>query len=50
MTYSQITAFDLLIESKPKTHTVFPPPTGPSLKATHEQKQRRPPPNGKDTC
>jgi len=39
MTYSQFTAFDLLNEGKSKTH--ISPPTGPSPRATHEQKQRR---------
>jgi len=46
MTYSQNTAFDLLNEGSLKR--IFPPLTGPSPKATHEQKQRRPPPNGKE--
>jgi len=41
MTYVHIIAFELFNEGKSKTH--LPPSTGPSPRATHEQKQRRPP-------
>jgi len=48
ITYLQITAFNLFNKGKSKMH-IFPPPTGPSLRATYEQKQCRPSPNRKET-